>query len=61
MTSVGAGVLIQARSLIFVSWQMRRKAWRSRGCSTAMVAPDLPARPVRPLRCRNDSVSLGRS
>ena len=29
MTSLGAGVVIHSRSLILVSWQMRRKAPRS--------------------------------
>ena len=44
-----------------VSRMMFRRRYFSRGVNIAMAEPCLFARPVRPQRCTNDSLSLGSS
>lgn len=57
MTSVGAGGPTISQLVMLVSLSTRLMYRSSRGVNMAMAVPDLPARPVRPERCRNDSTS----
>mmetsp|Transcript_16919 Transcript_16919/g.50519 ORF Transcript_16919/g.50519 Transcript_16919/m.50519 type:complete len:357 (-) Transcript_16919:1142-2212(-) len=61
MTSAGAGGPTISQLSTLHSLSTRLKYRSSRGVYMAMAVPDRPARPVRPDRCRNDSVSAGSS
>ena len=57
MTCLGPGGDTISQLLMEVSRRMRDRYCRSRAVYIATAVPDRLARPVRPLRCRNDSIS----